>query len=73
MARRRHPVGEWSAANPPFQRTRSREPEGGRKGEGTPRSMPVTCAHETDPTCQALLETYVAVATGVRSNDLDMH
>jgi len=35
--------------------------------------MPVTCAHETDPTCQALLETYVAVATGVRSNDLDMH
>ena len=35
--------------------------------------MNVRYAHEPDPTSQALLEIYVAVATGARYNDFDTH
>lgn len=37
------------------------------------REMNVRYVHEPDPTRQALLEIYVAVATGTRYNDFDTH
>jgi hypothetical protein len=37
------------------------------------REMSVRYVHEPDPTSQALLEIYVAVATGARYNDFDTH
>lgn len=37
------------------------------------REMSVRYVHESDPTSQALLEIYVAVATGARYNDFDTH
>jgi len=37
------------------------------------RGMSVRYVHEPDPTSQALLEIYVAVATGARYNDFDTH
>jgi hypothetical protein len=37
------------------------------------RAMSVRYVHEPDPTKQALLEIYVAVATGARYNDFDTH
>ena len=37
------------------------------------RGMGVRYVHEPDPTSQALLEIYVAVATGARYNDFDTH
>lgn len=37
------------------------------------RSMSVRYVHEPDPTRQALLEIYVAVATAARYNDFDTH
>lgn len=37
------------------------------------RAMSVRYVHEPDPTSQALLEIYVAVATAARYNDFDTH
>lgn len=37
------------------------------------RGMSVRYVHEPDPISQALLEIYVAVATGARYNDFDTH
>jgi hypothetical protein len=37
------------------------------------REMSVRYVHEPDATAQALLEIYVAVATGARFNDFDTH
>jgi hypothetical protein len=37
------------------------------------RAMSVRYIHEPHPTRQALLEIYVAVATGARYNDFDTH
>ncbi len=37
------------------------------------RAMSVKYVHEPDPTSQALLEIYVAVATAARYNDFDTH
>jgi hypothetical protein len=37
------------------------------------RAMSVRYVEESDPTTQALLEIYVAVATGSRYNDFDTH
>jgi len=37
------------------------------------RAMSVRYVEESDPTTQALLEIYVAVATGARYNDFDTH
>jgi len=37
------------------------------------RAMSVRYVHEADPTAQALLEIYVAVATAARYNDFDTH
>jgi hypothetical protein len=37
------------------------------------RRMDVRYVHESDPTSQALLEIYVAIATGARYNDFNCH
>lgn len=37
------------------------------------RAMSVRWVVEADPTTQALLEIYVAIATGARYNDFDTH